>query len=131
MNIRKNQLNGQFLETGSAVLTKGYRLKANYVIHTVGPHWFKDKSPHQLLKDAYWNSLEAAYTAGIQTVSFPSISTGIYGFPVAQAAKIAINTILGFLELSEMKEVRMVIFSQDDYLIYSEELDEIIATKRL
>lgn len=115
-------MNGEFLGTGSAVVTKGYGLKANYVIHTVGPHWFKDKQPEQLLKDAYWNSLTVAYHAGIRTISFPSISTGIYGFPVDNAAEIAIKTILGFLEQNEMKEVRIVLFSQQDYLIYSEAL---------
>jgi O-acetyl-ADP-ribose deacetylase len=129
MRIRQNQLNGQFLGTGSPVMTKGYGLKANYVIHTVGPHWFKEENPHQLLKDAYWNSLKVGYEAGIRTISFPSISTGIYGFPVAQAAEIAINTILEFLEQNEMKEVRIVLFNQQDYLIYSETRKQIHCLK--
>jgi O-acetyl-ADP-ribose deacetylase len=127
MNVRQHQLNGEFLETGCVVLTNGYGLKAKYVIHTVGPHWFKDKekNPHQLLKACYWNSLDKAYESGIRTVSFPSISTGIYGFPVSEAAEVAISTILEFLDQKEMEEVRIVLFSKTDYQTYSEALNRL------
>jgi O-acetyl-ADP-ribose deacetylase len=124
MNIFKNQLNGQFLKTGRVILTGGYRLKAKYVIHTVGPQWFKEDNPQQLLKACYWNSLEKAYESGIRTISFPSISTGIYGFPVEKAAEIAISTIFEFLDQKEMKEVRIVLFSKNDYLIYSNAMNQ-------
>ncbi|MBQ4529415.1 MAG: O-acetyl-ADP-ribose deacetylase [Lachnospiraceae bacterium] len=86
-------------KTGQAKLTKGYNLPCDYVIHTVGPVWNggKDKE-EELLASCYYNSMKIAAENGIRTVAFPSVSTGIYHFPVELAAKIAVDTVAGFLK---------------------------------
>jgi O-acetyl-ADP-ribose deacetylase (regulator of RNase III) len=84
--------------TGQVRVTRGYRLPARYVIHTVGPVW---RGGHEneaaLLADCYRNSLDAARTLGLKTIAFPSISTGVYGFPFARAARIALTETAKFL----------------------------------
>jgi len=81
-------------ETGEAKITKGYDLPCKYVIHTVGPVWNGgDRHEPELLSNCYRNSLELAMKHGIRRIAFPSISTGVYHFPVKQAAKIAIETV--------------------------------------
>jgi O-acetyl-ADP-ribose deacetylase (regulator of RNase III) len=83
--------------TGSAVMTRGYRLPARFVIHAVGPIWRagKDREP-ELLKSAYETSFKLALDEGsIRTIAFPAISTGVYGFPKAPAAQIALGVMLG------------------------------------
>lgn len=101
------------LPTGQAVITSGGRLKAKYVIHTVGPVWAGGrKGEDDLLRDAYFNSLSLARERGIKTVSFPSISTGVYSFPVDRAARIALRTVRDFvLARPGIEEVRFVLFS--------------------
>ena len=90
-------LNG--CETGEAKLTKGYRLPARYVIHTVGPVWQGgDKREAELLASCYRRSLEIARDRDCRTVAFPAISTGIYRFPKDEATKIAIGTVSDFLQ---------------------------------
>lgn len=86
-------------KTGEAKLTKGYRLPCAFVIHTVGPIWRTgtDGEPEKLAA-CYWNSLKAARQNAIRTVAFPSISTGVYGYPVKEAAKVAVDTVCQFLE---------------------------------
>jgi O-acetyl-ADP-ribose deacetylase (regulator of RNase III) len=84
--------------TGQARLTPGFKLKAKYVIHAVGPIW--DGGAYRedaLLADAYRNSLELARQHKLASIAFPAISTGIYGFPVARATEIAIKTVADFL----------------------------------
>lgn len=90
---------GSLLPTGQAVVTSGGNLKARYVIHTVGPVWHGGKSGEaEKLADAYRNSLNLAVDKGLKSVSFPSISTGAYGYPVQEAARVALTTVLDFLE---------------------------------
>jgi O-acetyl-ADP-ribose deacetylase (regulator of RNase III) len=85
-------------ETGEAKITRGYRLKARHVIHTVGPVWQGgDADEDQLLANAYANSLGVAEAHGLHAIAFPAISTGVYGFPSARAAKIAVATVAGRL----------------------------------
>lgn len=85
-------------ETGKAKITKGYRLPARYVIHTPGPIWHGgDRNEPALLASCYRSCLELAEANGCRTVCFPSISTGVYHFPLNQAAGIAIETIAAFL----------------------------------
>lgn len=85
--------------TGQARLTGGYRLPAEYVIHTVGPIWQGGEAgEEQLLRQCYLSCLELAVQQGIKTIAFPSISTGAYHFPVNRAAEIAIAAIMGFLK---------------------------------
>jgi O-acetyl-ADP-ribose deacetylase (regulator of RNase III) len=100
-------------ETGDAVITKGYRLQAKYVIHTVGPV-YRGPNPatERLLEGAYKRSLEVAYGRGIRSVAFPSISTGAYRYPMDQAAPVAVKTVIGFLkEHPKVERVRFVLRS--------------------
>lgn len=107
--------------TGEAVITTGGNLKARYVIHTVGPVWSGGKRKEDtLLHNAYNNSLSLAKDKGIRSLSFPSISTGAYGFPTECAAGIALSTVRDFLEGHTFEEVRFVLFSQRDLKIYEE-----------
>ena len=98
--------------TGEAKITKGYRLPAKYVIHTPGPIWHGGNSGEaELLASCYRSCLTIASQYGCKTVDFPSISTGVYHFPLDKAAKIAIGTIQEFLKNhSEIERVRMVCF---------------------
>ncbi|MFZ5590422.1 MAG: O-acetyl-ADP-ribose deacetylase [Bacillota bacterium] len=105
--------------TGQAVLTTGGRLKAQYVIHTVGPIWRGgDHNEDQLLASAYQSSLRLALQHGIKSVAFPSISTGAYGFPLERAAAVAVRAVEGFLLEQPLQEVRWVLFSQRDFQAY-------------
>ena len=109
-------------KTGQAKITKGYRLPAKWVIHTVGPVWQGgNRGEDGLLADCYRNSLELAARYGIKTIAFPSISTGAYRFPVERAAVIAFNEIKGFLDTnSNIEKVLMVCFDEDTYREYTE-----------
>lgn len=91
--------------TGDAKLTRGYQLKAKHVIHTVGPVWHGgSQGEPQLLASCYRRSLELAAAAGARSVGFPSISTGVYGYPIALAAKVAVDTVREFLVRAPMPE---------------------------
>lgn len=115
-------LNG--CKTGEAKITKGYNLKAKYVIHTVGPIYRGGSNNEStLLKNAYYNSLTLAKENNIETISFPSISTGVYSYPLEEANKIAINTISEFLKKDNtLKEVRMVCFDKITFSYYEKAL---------
>jgi O-acetyl-ADP-ribose deacetylase (regulator of RNase III) len=93
------------LPTGKAVITTGGNLKAKYVIHTVGPIWQGGKkSEAELLTSAYKESLKLATEHNLESISFPSISTGAYGYPVEEAVKVAIKTVISFLRMRKEKE---------------------------
>src|SRR5205085_8258093 len=84
--------------TGEAKITKGYRLPARYIVHTVGPVWRGGQADEDaLLASCYRNSLRLAVQHGLRTVAFPAISTGIYGFPIERAARIAVSEFSAFL----------------------------------
>lgn len=105
------------LPTGEAVVTTGGKLPAEFVIHTVGPRYRDGRhNEDDLLADAYWNSLERAVDVGCRTVAFPSISTGAYGYPIKEAADVALTMAADFLydHPDELDEVRFVLFSDDD-----------------
>ncbi len=106
--------------TGDAKITKGYKLPAQYVIHTVGPVWHGGTSNEdKLLESCYRRSLELAVEHNIKTIAFPSISTGVYRFPIERAAKIAYNTVKDFLDKhDEIEKVIFVTFSDYDYEVY-------------
>lgn len=108
------------LPTGEAVITTGGKLKAKHVIHTVGPVWRGgSQNENHLLASAYRNSLILAAQHQLQSIAFPSISTGVYGFPIEQASKIAFNTVSGFVtDQNQIREVRFIVFSKNDYNIY-------------
>lgn len=123
------KLNG--CETGQAKITKGYRLPAKYVIHTVGPIWHGGgRNEDSLLASCYRNSLNLAVQHGIKTIAFPSISTGAYRFPVKRAAKIAVGEIVKFLnEEKSIEKVMLVCFDKETVKAYEEALNEIQAGK--
>lgn len=112
--------------TGEAKITKGYDLKAKYVIHTVGPIYRGGKDNEAvLLKSAYKNSLKLAKENGVKTIAFPSISTGVYSYPLNEASEIAVNTILDFLsEDDTIKEVKIVCFDKRTYDYYVKSLEK-------
>ena len=116
------------LPTGQAVSTTGGQLPARRVIHTVGPVWHGGGAGEaELLADCYRNSLQVAVEDGLRTVAFPSISTGIYGYPVAQAADVALSAIKAFIEAQpdKLEEVRMVLFSTYDLDSYRTMLEKL------
>lgn len=111
-------------KTGEAKITKGYRLPAKFVIHTPGPRWRGGRrNEEQLLANSYRNSLKLAAENQCRTVAFPSISTGIYRFPLELAAEIAVREILTFPEGSPVEEVLMVCFDEKTRSAYEQALE--------
>ncbi len=112
--------------TGEAKITKGYKLKAKYVIHTPGPIWRGGKwDEEELLANCYRNSLRVAEENGVKTIAFPSISTGVYRFPVDLAAQIAVCEILTYLEAHpEMEQVVLVCYDEKTKAAYEKALQE-------
>ena len=109
--------------TGESKITKAYNLPCKYVIHTVGPIWHGGKNGEpQLLADAYRNSLQCAVDNGIKTLAFPAISTGVYSYPVDQAAAIAVKTVKDFCVQNpgKIEIVRFVLFSADVLAAYDQ-----------
>jgi O-acetyl-ADP-ribose deacetylase len=100
--------------TGEARITKGYRLPARYVIHTVGPVWHGgDRGEPEKLAACYRNSLKLAAENGVRTIAFPGISTGVYGYPLEDATRLALGTVRACLaELPAIEEVRFVTFGE-------------------
>jgi O-acetyl-ADP-ribose deacetylase (regulator of RNase III) len=109
------------LPTGKAVITTGGNLKARYVIHTVGPIWHGGSGNEaELLRSAYYECLKLATERNLTSISFPSISTGAYGYPVDEAAKIAVSTVVPFLkeQATSLKDVVFVLFDSRTYQSY-------------
>jgi O-acetyl-ADP-ribose deacetylase (regulator of RNase III) len=120
------KLNG--CETGDAKITLGYNLPAKFVIHTVGPVWHGGNSNEdKMLASCYKRSLEVAVENKIESVAFPSISTGAYGFPFERAARIAIKEVVRFLgSHPSIKKIIFVCFFQKDYECYTKLINEIL-----
>jgi O-acetyl-ADP-ribose deacetylase (regulator of RNase III) len=115
--------------TGSAVITSGGELPARRVIHAVGPRWRGGGGDEpELLAGAYRSSLELAVEHGLRSVAFPSISTGAYGYPVAEAARVALKTVVDFLRADPgaLELVRFVLFTAGDLAAYEEALAQIV-----
>lgn len=113
--------------TGEAKITKGYNLKASYVIHTVGPVYSGKPSDSMLLSQCYINSLQLALEKKLRSIAFPAISCGVYGYPIKDACKIAIDTTCSFLESKEnlLSKVFFILFSSNDLKVYQKYLNEI------
>ncbi|MEA4973711.1 MAG: O-acetyl-ADP-ribose deacetylase [Candidatus Metalachnospira sp.] len=120
------KLNG--CKTGEAKITGGYRLNAKYVIHTPGPIWRGgNRGEDDLLASCYRNCLQLAVDNGIKTIAFPSISTGVYRFPIEQAAEIAVNEILKFLYVNEQIDVvQLVCYDENTYKVYKKAYENAI-----
>jgi O-acetyl-ADP-ribose deacetylase (regulator of RNase III) len=109
------------LPTGQAVITTGGNLKAQYVIHTVGPVWHGGSGNEaELLRSAYCECLKLATKNKLASISFPSISTGAYGYPVAEAAEVAVSTVVSFLkeQSTSLRHVVFVLFDSRTYQSY-------------
>jgi O-acetyl-ADP-ribose deacetylase (regulator of RNase III) len=122
-------LNG--CKTGEAKITKGYRLPAQWIIHTVGPVWQGGNNNEDiLLAGCYRESLTLTEQYPIQTIAFPSISTGVYRFPVERAAQLALQEIANFLKRNvSIKKVIIVCFDAKTFQCYMEAFQEILSTK--
>ena len=115
------------LDTGKAVITTGGNLKAKYVIHTVGPVWRGgSRGEPELLASAYRESLKLATTYKLKSVSFPSISTGAYGYPLSDAAKVALSTLIDFLQnnATSLELILFVLWGAGAYQAYRTVLAE-------
>ncbi len=113
-------------QTGEAKITKGYNLSAKHVIHTVGPIYSRESKERNemLLRACYENSLKVAMQHGLKSISFPAISTGIFGYPIEEAAKIAITTIMNFLKENEQIErVRLVLYNKDAFDVHKKVME--------
>ena len=115
-------LNG--CETGQAKITKGYNLKAKYVIHTVGPIYSNDPSDPIKLADCYRNSLNLAKEYGLESIAFPSISTGVYGYPLKEATEVVVKTVSKWFEDNQDYNIKVIFmcFSENAYNLYQEYL---------
>lgn len=111
--------------TGEAVITTGGNLKARYVIHTVGPVWSGKAEDPVLLAAAYRNSLHLASENDLESIAFPSISTGAYRYPIGDACEVALRTTLDELPRTAIKEVRFVLFSDADLAVYARKMPDV------
>ncbi len=118
--------------TGSAVITSGGNLKARYIIHAVGPVYHDGQhGEDRLLSGAYKTSLELAVSQKLQSIAFPAISTGIYGYPIDQAAYVALTTVLDFVKTNTgLSLIRFVLFSDSDLKVYENTLKRLTAEKQ-
>jgi O-acetyl-ADP-ribose deacetylase (regulator of RNase III) len=114
--------------TGQAVITAGGDLKAHYVIHTVGPVYQGGGSGEAAqLKSAYLKSLKLASAKGLKSIAFPAISTGVYAYPLEEAARIALTTAMEYLrENKDLELVRFVLFSRKMYDVFAGELEKLL-----
>jgi O-acetyl-ADP-ribose deacetylase (regulator of RNase III) len=112
-------------KTGEAKISPGFKLPAKYIIHTVGPVWQDgNNNEDKLLANCYYNSLKLAVENKIKSIAFPAISTGVYGFPVERATKIAIKTTRKFLEdNNQIEEIIFVCFDDKTYQAYNNFLE--------
>jgi len=115
-------------QPGDAKVTTAGRLKAKYVIHTVGPIWYGGtRREPEILASAYRRSLEEASKRGCKTVAFPSISTGAYGYPMEKAAEIALKTVIDFVRQDEhFEKITFVLFGEKAFQNYRETLKKLV-----
>ena len=113
------------ISPGEAVITRAHNLPNNYVIHCLGPVYGRDKPSDTLLASCYRKALELAEGHDIKSLAFPAISSGAFGYPLEQAAEIAIKTVLEeSAEFSTVKQVRFVLFSEGDQKVYARILED-------
>ena len=107
-----------YCETGNTVITKGYNLQAKYIIHAVGPVYSGSEDDGILLASTYKNSLMLADKYNLESIAFPCISTGIYGFPLVEASKIAISVVKNYKPINNLKKVYFYCFTDKEYEAY-------------
>ena len=114
------------IRPGEAVITSGHDLPNDYVIHTLGPVYGKDRPEAELLASCYRNALALAEENGIDSIAFPAISTGVFGYPVEEAARVALGTVAEETErLERVRLIRFVLFGERDFEVHEEVLSEI------
>lgn len=111
-------------ETGDAKITRGYKLPAKYVIHTVGPVYHGRTEDAKLLASCYRKSLDVAAANGVHSIAFPAISTGVYGYPLEDAADIAVSTVKAWMEEHADYDISVIFscFGSRPYSVYSERI---------
>ena len=111
------------IKPGEAVITSGHQLPNDYVIHCLGPVYGRDKPEDKLLADCYQNALSLAEENKIESVAFPALSTGAFGYPTQEAAEVALSTVTGEMpNLEQVKLIRFVLYSQQDLEIHRKKL---------
>lgn len=111
---------------GEAVITGGHNLPNDYIIHCLGPVYGRDKPEDELLANCYRNALQLAEENGIESIAFPAISTGAFGYPMEPAARVALSAVGGEAEqLSSVEVIRFVLFGEKDYKVHEQVLDEL------
>ena len=111
---------------GEAVITRAYKLPNKFVIHCLGPVYGRDKPEDELLASCYRNSLDLAESNSLESIGFPAISTGIYGYPPELAVDIVFNTVLGELpKMKHLKKIKFVLYSDEDLQLYEHKLKKI------
>jgi O-acetyl-ADP-ribose deacetylase (regulator of RNase III) len=115
------------ISPGQAVMTGGHDLPNRYVIHTLGPVYGSDEPEAELLADCYRNSLELAEERGIDSVAFPALSTGAFGYPIEEATEVALRTVLESAEkLQSVRLIRFVLFGEEDLEVYERVLSGLL-----
>lgn len=114
------------ISPGEAVITGGHDLSNEYVIHVLGPVYGRDEPSDELLRTGYENALQRAEENEITSIGFPAISTGAFGYPLPEAARIALTTMLDWApRLESVKKIRFVLFDDEDLNVHQEALDEL------
>ena len=114
------------IEPGEAVITGGHGLPNRYVIHALGPVYGQDQPEDELLANCYRNALALAEERGIESVAFPAISTGMFGYPLEEAAEVALQVVIGEAEnLQSVRLVRFVLFGKEDLKVYERALSQV------
>jgi O-acetyl-ADP-ribose deacetylase len=115
------------ISPGEAVITGGHNLPNRYVIHTLGPVYGQDRPEDELLADCYRNSLALAEENELDSIAFPAISTGVFGYPVEEAAEVALRTVVEEAErLEHVRLLRFVLFGEKDHEVHEKVLAEIV-----
>jgi O-acetyl-ADP-ribose deacetylase (regulator of RNase III) len=114
------------IKVGEAVITKAYNLPNKYVVHCLGPRYGVNKPEDKLLASCYINALNIAEKNKIASIAFPSISTGIFGYPIEEASNVVLKTILELIDrLKYIKKIRFVLFSKEDFEVYKAVLENV------
>ena len=115
------------IQPGEAVITGGHDLPNRYVIHTLGPVYGSDEPEAELLANCYRNSLELAEERGVDSVAFPALSTGAFGYPLEEATEVALRTVLESAEkLQSVRLIRFVLFGEEDLEVYERVLSGLL-----
>ncbi len=119
------------IKPGQAVITGGHSLPNRYVIHCLGPVYGKDKPGEELLASCYRNALKLAEEYGIDSIAFPSLSTGAFGYPLEEASEIAYKTVIDMLpDLKQVETIRFVLYSQKDLEVHKNVFKQVLEEKR-